>query len=147
MTRERATAFVVNSLAARAQSVSELEGKLARRGVSDADAAAVIATATRLGYLDDEKLAAQLAPGFVARGYGRRRAAALLRRRGLDAAVADAALDAAYAESDEVELALRALGRRPTDGDAARRRAAAFLVRRGFTNGAAWAAVRSQGAE
>jgi regulatory protein len=142
--RSRATAFVVNSLAAKAQSVAEIEAKLARRGVPEADAATVIDEARRLGYLDDDELAGQLARGFVARGYGRRRAAAALRRRGLALGVADAALDAAYDDADEVELARRALGRRPTADDGDRRRAAAFLARRGFTSAAAWGAIRSR---
>lgn len=141
-TRSAATAFVVNSLAAKAQSVAEIEGKLAGRGVAQADAAHVIAEATRLGYLDDDQLAGQLARGFVSRGYGRRRAATALRRRGLPADVADAAIESAYGETDEVALAQKALGSRATDDDAARRRAAAFLARRGFSSSAAWQAVR-----
>jgi len=141
--RSRATAFVVNSLAVKAQTVAEIQAKLAKRGVSSGDAAAVVDDALRLGYLDDAALAEQLARGFVARGYGRRRAVATLRRRGLAALIVDAALDAAYGESDEVELARRALGRRPTTDAAERRRAAAFLARRGFSSAAAWDAIRS----
>ena len=64
-TRSAAAAFVVNSLAAKAQSVAEIESKLARRGVPAADAASVVAEAARLGYLDDSELAGQLARGFV----------------------------------------------------------------------------------
>ncbi len=142
-TASAATAFVVNSLAAKAQSVAEIEAKLAHRGVSEADAARVIAEATRLGYLNDDELAGQLARGFVSRGYGRRRAASALRRRGLPADLADAAVESTYGETDEVALARRALGSRATDDDAARRRAAAFLARRGFSSAAAWQAVRA----
>jgi regulatory protein len=138
----RAATFVVNSLAAKAQSVAEIEAKLASRGVASDEAAAVIDEARRLGYLDDTELAGQLARGFVARGYGRRRAAAALRRRSLEAAVAEVALESAYGSADEVALAGRALGRRSVVDDAARRRAVAFLRRRGFSGGAAWEAVR-----
>jgi regulatory protein len=142
-----ATTFVVNSLAAKAQSVREIEAKLAARGVAAADAAAVIEESTRLGYLDDAELAGQLARGFVARGYGRRRAATALRRRGLEPGLAEAALESAYDATDELTLALAALGSRPTDDDAARRRAAAFLARRGFSSEAAWKAVRGHAAD
>ena len=142
LTKERAASFVVNSLAAKAQSVTEIQAKLAARGVSPADAAAVVDDATRLGYLDDAELAGQLARGFLSRGYGRRRASVALRRRALAAAVAGAALDSAYGETDEVSLARAALGSRPTRDDASRRRAAAFLARRGFSSAAAWQAVR-----
>jgi regulatory protein len=142
--RSAAATFVVNSLAAKAQSVAEIEAKLARRGVPEGDAAAVVDEARRLGYLDDGALASQLARGLVARGYGRRRAAVTLGRRGFDARTAATALDAGYGEVDEVELARRALGRRATASDADRRRAAALLARRGFSSTAAWAAIRSR---
>jgi len=138
-----AATFVVNSLAAKAQSVAEIEAKLARRGVTPEVAAGVVTDAIRLGYLDDAELAGQLARGFVARGYGRRRAATTLRRRRLPAAVVDAALEDAYGAMDEVTLARAALGSRATDDDVSRRRAASFLARRGFSSAAAWQAVRA----
>jgi regulatory protein len=137
--------FVVNSLAARAQSVAEIEAKLAARGVATELAARVVANARRLGYLDDAELAGQLARGFRARGYGRRRAAQALHRRGL-AAVAEAALDAAYGDVDEVALAVAALGTRVVSDVAAQRRAVAFLVRRGFTSATAWSVVKERSA-
>lgn len=136
--------FVVNSLAARAQSVAEIERKLAARGVPAEVAEAVIAEAHALGYLDDAELAGQLARGFRTRGYGRRRVSVALRRRGLAAEAADRALDEAFGDTDEVELARTALGSRALGDPAAERRAAAFLVRRGFSTGAAWRAVRER---
>jgi SOS response regulatory protein OraA/RecX len=134
--------FVCNSLAARAQSVAEIEAKLAARGVVADEAAAAIDEALRLGYLDDTELAGQLARGLEARGYGRRRATTTLRRRGLPGAVASAAVEEAFGHVDEDVLAIRALGRRAVGDDRACRRAAAFLQRRGFSPGAAWRAVR-----
>ena len=83
---------MVNSLAARAQSVGEIERKLAARDVVPDVAKTVIEEAARLGYLDDTELAGQLARGFRARRYGRRRAAVAMRRRLLDATAVDAAL-------------------------------------------------------
>ena len=135
--------FVCNSLAAKAQSVAELETKLAKRGVTADEAAAVVVEATRLGYLDDAELAGQLARGHRTRGYGRRRARQALRRRGVPEPFAEEALETVYGESDEDALARAALGSRRTDDDPSRRRAASFLVRRGFSPGAAWRAVRS----
>ena len=134
--------FVCNSLAAKAQSVAEIEAKLAARGVAADEAAAAIDEALRLGYLDDAELAGQLARGLEARGYGRRRATTTLRRRGLPGAVASTAVEEAFGDFDEDALAIRALGRRAVDDDRARRRAAAFLLRRGFSPGAAWRTVR-----
>ncbi len=135
-------AFVAHSLASRAQSVAEIETKLVARGVETDVAASVVEEATRLGFLDDEELAGQLARGFRARGYGLRRAAMTLRRRGVADSVAQAALDGAFGGSDEADLAAQALGCRAIDDDRARRRAVAFLVRRGFSPAAAWRAVR-----
>jgi hypothetical protein len=111
-----ARAFVVNSLAARAQSVEEIERKLAARGVPPDVARAVVDEVVRLGYLNDPELAAQLARGYRARRYGRHRAAAAMRRRYLDAAMVDAALDEAYGDADEARLAVQALGSRADDG-------------------------------
>jgi regulatory protein len=135
--------FVCNSLAAKAQSVAEIEAKLAKRGVAVEEAAAVVVEATRLGYLDDAELAGQLARGHRARGYGRRRALQALRRRGVPEPFAEEALETVYGGADEDALARAALGSRRTDDDPSRRRAASFLVRRGFSPGAAWRAVRS----
>lgn len=141
LSRAAAWTFVVNSLAARAQSVEEIERKLAARNVTDDDANAVVADAVRLGYLDDEQLAGQLARGFAERRYGRRRAAASMRRRGVAASLAEGALDAVYGDTDETELAVRALGSRRLDDERTRRRAVAFLVRRGFSPSASRQAV------
>jgi regulatory protein len=141
---ERAKAFVVNSLAAKAQSVAEIERKLAAKGVSAEVAAGAVEEAIRLGYLDDTELAGQLARGFLARGYGRRRAAEALRRRALAAEVAEPALDDAYGEADEAALASAALGPRTVVDDRDRRRAAAFLIRRGFSSAVAWQVVRDR---
>ena len=133
--------FVCNSLAAKAQSVGEIEAKLAARGVGPDEAAAAVAEATRLGYLDDGELAGQLARGPRSRGYGRRRAARTLRQRRLPDVVAEAALEETYGAVDEDALALSALGARAIGDDASRRRAASFLMRRGFSAEATWRAI------
>jgi regulatory protein len=135
-------AFVCNSLAAKAQSVAEIEAKLAARGVPAEEAARVVEEAVRLRYLDDAELADRLARSFLGRGYGRRRAAQTLRRRRVAEPLAEGALQAVYGEADEDALARSALGARRTDDGPSRRRAASFLVRRGFAPAAAWRAVR-----
>jgi regulatory protein len=143
--RTRARLFVVRSLTARAQSVREIEAKLAARRVPDDLARETVSLAIEHGYLDDRELAEQLARGHRTRGYGRRRAAQALRARGLDDALATVALDEVYRDDDETSQALAVLGRRSFgEGDAGRRRAAAFLARRGFSPAAAWAAVHAR---
>jgi regulatory protein len=138
---------VVNSLATRAQSVGEIERKLAARGIPSDVSGTLIDEAVRLGYLDDAELAGQLARGFRARRYGRRRAAMAMRRRLLDAVVVETAIDDAYADADEAALALDALRSRVLNDAADYRRAFAFLLRRGFSPDAARRAVRARGDE
>jgi len=143
--RARARLFVVRSLAARAQSVAELERKLAARDIPPHIAREAIGAAAGYGYLDDAELAGQLARGMRSRRYGRRRAEQMLRSRGIDAEEAAAALREAYGGDDEAALARRALhGRAITPDEAGRRRAVAFLVRRGFASAAAWRAVKAE---
>lgn len=143
--RTRARLFVVRSLAARAQSLAEMERKLAARGVPARVADEAIAEAAAHGYLDDAELAGQLARGMRSRGYGRRRAEQTLRARGIGADDAAAALRESYGSDDEHALARVALRRRALSPDAAgRRKAVAFLVRRGFSTGAAWRAVKDE---
>ena len=86
----------------------------------------------------------ELARGHRVRRYGRRRAGAAMRRRSLDGAIVEAALDAAYGDAEEARLAVEALGSRAVTDVGDRRRAVAFLVRRGFSPDAAWWAVRSR---
>lgn len=145
LARTRARQFVLRSLAARAQSVREIEDKLSARGVPDDLTRETVSLAIEDGYLDDRALAGQLARGHRARGYGRRRAERALRARGVADALATAALDDVYGDDDETALAIASLGRRSFgEGDAGRRRAAAFLARRGFSPAAAWAAVHAR---
>jgi len=148
LARARSRAFVVRSLAVRAQSIAELERKLADRSIPPTIAKESIELARGYGYLDDEALAGQLARGMRERGYGRRRAERSLRVRGIPTELAAVALAEFFDRADEPDDARRALGRRTVgESDGERRRAAAFLVRRGFSSAAAWAAVRSVAAE
>ena len=144
----RARLFVVRSLAVRMQSMAELERKLAARDVPPDVAHEAIERAAGYGYVDDEALAAQLARGMRARGYGRRRAEQKLRSRGLAGALAEAALAETYdGGDDETTIARDALGRRAVASNADRKRAIAYLARRGFSSRAAWKAVQQAAEE
>jgi len=147
LARVRARLFVVRSLAARMQSKAEIEKKLAARDVPPGVAQEAIERVAAYGYIDDASLAGQLARGMQSRGYGRRRAEQKLRSRGLSGQIAEAALDEAYGDRDEISLAREALGRRAVADDADRRRAIAFLARRGFSARAAWKAVQEATAD
>lgn len=145
LARTRARLFVVRSLAARAQSVSEIERKLAAREIPEHIAREAIDSASGHGYLDDVELAGQLARGMRSRRYGRRRAEQVLRARGIAAEEAAAALREAYGVEDEVALARDALNRRAiTPDEVGKRKTVAFLVRRGFSAGSAWRAVKDE---
>jgi regulatory protein len=145
LAQARARLFVVRSLAARAQSVAEIERKLAARDIPDHVARDAIATAVGHGYLDDAELAGQLARGMRSRRYGARRAEQTLLARRIAVEEAQAALREAYGGEDEVGLARDALQRRAvTPDEPGKRRAVAFLVRRGFSTGSAWRAVKDE---
>ncbi len=145
LARTRARLFVVRSLAARAQSVAEIEHKLRARGIPGPVLSEAVEAAIALGYLDDAELAGQLARGMRSRGYGPRRAEQALRARAISGEQSALALRRAFGLEDEARLAREALRRRPlAPGESGMRKAVAFLVRRGFAPGAAWQAVRDE---
>lgn len=74
---------------------AELYERLCRRFTGQA-AAAAIAQVQQLGFLDDEKYAAQKARSLLGQHKSRRAIAETLRRKGLDKAQIDAALAALY---------------------------------------------------
>ncbi|TMC37036.1 MAG: regulatory protein RecX [Chloroflexi bacterium] len=130
----------VGLLARRAHSRAELRRKLARRGFSVEDVDATMARLSRLGYLDDASFAA---------GHVRRRSATLgplalsaeLSARGVDRAVAGAALDA-FDHSAQVAAATRLAERLSARKSTAGYRelldsVGARLLRRGFSLGVA----------
>ncbi len=138
---DEAAAFeaACRSLAARRQTRAELARKLARKGFPADAAEAALDRAARLGFIDDEALAADHAKTLAdGRLYGRRRIAQALAARGLSRETVACAVDAASPAdaSTEAERARRALDRArrvPAPGDRdARRRAARYLARRGF---------------
>lgn len=132
----------------RSRQLSSVEARAALRE-RDLDAAAIESIVARfesLGYLDDARLAEQLAHAAVTRkGQGRRAIALALTTRGIPRAVADAAL--AELPDDDHERALefaRSKVRRgsTTDRDAALRRLAGQLSRRGYPSSVAFSAAR-----
>ncbi len=120
-------------LTRRSHSERELREKLR---LAEHPAALIEATIVRLhsfGYLDDAKLAADVAAKRTAQGYGPLRLRADLERRGIDAATIDATL---REEPDDQQTIARRLllARFPRGIDAPRdrARAARFLINRGF---------------
>ncbi len=131
-------------LARRAYSERELEARLRRHGVSDAEIAITFDGLKRLGYLDDAATAAQWARSWrTYKGWGPVRVRAELARRGLDRKLAERILTECFPDDETETAALQAAVRlvsRPAFSRAGRRQAqwlAAQLMRRGFPPGTA----------
>jgi len=135
---------------------------LGRKGVSESEMRQVltkqdldpdvveheVARLTRVGLLDDVALATDLVDRLHDRkGLGRQGVVAELRRRGIDQAAIEAALDAAADDADDefvraIELAEKRAGQmRGLDRATAERRLSGFLMRKGYGSGVVRVAV------
>ncbi|NYF16424.1 regulatory protein [Microbacterium sp. AK009] len=138
---------LLRRLGARGLSIREAEAFVVSRGLSREAAAELVATFCERGYLDDDRLAEQVVWSGVARkSEGRRAIARRLAQRGVDRAVADAALAELPDDDDERALEFargkaRSLVR--LDPDVALRRLAGQLARRGFGGSSALTAART----
>jgi regulatory protein len=126
---------------------AELARGMARRGVPEDAAAAVLDRFTDVGLIDDEAFAqAWVDSRHAGRGLGRRALSAELRRRGVDDAVAKEAVAPVSAEDEEraaralVERRLRAMTSVPYEAKI--RRLVGMLARKGFGQGLALRVVR-----
>jgi regulatory protein len=142
-------AAALRLLGRRDHSSAELKAKLLAKGHAGADVDRVVVRLTELRYLDDERLAERLATAFSTSGRGvGRRLVLELRKRGIAADLADAAVVATKNETDEVALARGLVARRyPAVGPAAdqreRQRVMNFLQRRGFALATIWQVLTS----
>jgi regulatory protein len=103
--REGLMNFAARSLAARAQSISELRTRLKRRAAQPADVDDVLAAFKRAGYLDDRRFAGSFAEARREnQGLGKARVLRDLMSRRVAPAVARQAVDTAYREADEIAL-------------------------------------------
>jgi len=139
----------IDLLARKAWSQRDLTRRLERRGAPADVAGAVVAELAARGYLDDESFARWWAQ---ARGQGRRVGSMRLRQellaKGISRELAAAAVDAAFAETSEMERALEAGGRRLAALSRGRRervpaRLADYLMRRGYPQSVVARAVRT----
>lgn len=144
-----ARAILLDQLAGRARSRSELATKLARKGVPDEVAARLLDRFEEVGLVDDEAFARSWVESRQAgRGLARRALAHELRHKGVDDEVARAVLD--DVDPDDEEEAARRLVRRKArsvarlDRDVAVRRLAGMLARKGYPPGVAFRVVRDE---
>ncbi len=147
---QRADAERLSMRALGRKGVSESELRTMLRG-NDLDPDVVeheVERLTRVGLLDDVALATDLVDRLHDRkGLGRQGVVAELRRRGIDQAAIDAALDAAADDDDDefiraIELAEKRAGQlRGLDRATAERRLSGFLMRKGYNGGVVRIAV------
>ena len=125
------TAF--RALARRARSEAEIAALLAARGASATLIHRVLARLRALGYVDDDKLAAELAERWQERGFGSLRIQAELRRLEIDEAIVERMTPDT---SEQRDRARRVLERTFPPAELGDRkglaRAARFLAGRGF---------------
>lgn len=144
---EVARQIVLRQLAMAPRSRSQLAGKLADRGCPPEVADVVLDRFEEVGLVDDEEYAAMLVRSQVAsKGLSRRGLAHELRKKGIDADIADDAL--AQVDPDDERRTARALvdKRLRTMGGLAvevqTRRLAGMLARKGYPSGLAYAVIR-----
>ena len=144
-----ARAILLDQLAGRARSRSELADKLRSKNVPDDVATRLLDRFEEVGLVDDEAFARSWVESRQAgKGLARRALAQELRRKGVDDEVAREVLDEVDPD-DEVEAA-RVLVRRKLrtvarlDHQVAVRRLAGMLARKGYPAGVAFRVVREE---
>ncbi len=131
----------VGALARKGRARAELGRWLRARAFTAAEIAPTLEKLTTLGLLDDQEFARAFARSrLTGRGFGPRRVAAELARRGVARELVNQALDEIRAEGGTDEsaairaiIARRAKAMASLDPDVARRRMIGYLSRRGFS--------------
>jgi regulatory protein len=147
--------FAVRSLSSKMKSVRDLRRRMADRAEpGEAGAAAmdaVIAKLKDLGYLSDEKFAADYTRlRKENEKFGRRRVQQGLMQKGIAQELMQSTLASAYDEIDEVALAKQYVERKrmkKPEGDKEIARAMRRLIAAGFSTKTIWKVLRSWGAE
>ncbi|MEZ5399585.1 MAG: regulatory protein RecX [Bryobacteraceae bacterium] len=110
---DRLMQYALGALGRRALSAGELRERLSRRAAEAADVAGVMERLKEYGYLDDGRFAESFANWRKEnQGLGRQRVLRDLRMRRVAPAVAEKAVDAAYAQADETALVEQFLARK-----------------------------------
>jgi regulatory protein len=134
----------VEAIGRRERTIGELREWLGDRGFEEAVVEDAVGRLIELGELDDERFARRYADDKrELRSWGAERIRESLLRRGIEPALADAAVDAC-SDDEELRRAGALLATRP-DGlgsEAARARALAFLTRRGYELEIAYETIR-----
>jgi regulatory protein len=148
--REAAAAMAQRLLAVTDRSRVELQRRLERRGYAPDTATAAVDRLQARGWIDDSRLAEDLARRRLSHGYGRRRVVADLVSRGVDAETVyrtAAALDEGQAGAVRIAADRLRRGHAGPLTDPEVRRLAAALQRRGFDMADIRAALRQMATE
>ena len=125
--------------AEKAMSAGELRRKLCRKGADPEHARRAADRLLDLGVLDERAYAAMVVRHYAAKGYGRQRVEAELRRRELPRELWEEALEELPDSTQQLdELVRRRMGAAPMDREALNKLASA-LMRRGYS----WEEVRA----
>jgi regulatory protein len=106
---QQAISVAVRLLARRDHTRYEIRQKLKRRGFGSDEILAAVAECERLNYIDDERTARVYIGQLVRRGFGFRRIAIELKKKGLQGRRIEDILEQQRAEIDEREIARRVL--------------------------------------
>jgi regulatory protein len=147
--------FAVRSLSSKMKSVRDLRRRMSERadpgedGAADLDA--VIAKLKELGYLSDERFAADYTRlRKENEKYGKRRVQQGLMQKGIAQELTQSTLATAYDEIDEVALAKEYVARKrmkKPEGEKEVARAMRRLVGAGFSTQAIWKVLRAWGTD
>ena len=134
-----AKATAANMIGSRALSKKELTRRLIQKGNDASDAQAAADWLEDLGAVDDRQYAAALARHYGGRGYGPARVREELRRRGVDQALWEEAMEEMPDPAEILDKLIQKRCRGDLSDPRERRRTSDALLRRGF----AWRDVKA----
>ena len=134
-----AKATAANMIGSRALSKKELTRRLIQKGNDASDAQAAADWLEDIGAVNDADYAASLARHYGGRGYGPARVREELRRRGVDRALWDAALEEMPEAAEALDKLIRKTCRGELSDPREKKRVSDALLRRGF----GWSEVRA----
>lgn len=111
MPEQDAVETALRALRFRDRSAAELDERLAAKGLDAAEREHALETLERIGYVDDERFARTRAEQLAGRGSGDALIRHDLERRGIDAEVVEAALDALEPERERAARIAEQRGR------------------------------------
>ena len=134
-----ARAAAASIIGSRALSKQELTRRLVKKGNEASDAQAAADWLEDIGAVNDADYAASLARHYGGRGYGPARVREELRRRGVDRALWDAALEEMPEAAEALDKLIRKTCRGELSDPREKKRVSDALLRRGF----GWSDVRA----